>query len=123
MGKRARKIFEPQPTLRAWRERMGLSRQAVAAMIDLRWPELAPTDQATIAKWESGETSVRLTDLKLLAEMYSTTPDRLLFAPGDTVTPELMKRAHKLLTTKDPHALEAWLSSGDYLPDVPTREK
>ena len=92
-------------------------------MIDARWPALAPTDQATIAKWEPGETSVRLTDLKLLAEIYGTTPDRLLFDPGDNVTPELMRRAHVILTTKDRAALAAWLQSGEFLPDVPDAKK
>jgi transcriptional regulator with XRE-family HTH domain len=92
-------------------------------MIDARWPDLAPTDQATIAKWESGETSVRVTDLKLLAEVYGTTADRLLFEPGDDVTPELMRSAHKLLTTKDRDALRAWLQSGEFLPNAPVPDK
>ena len=46
-------------------------------------PELAPTDQATIAKWESGETSLRVSDLQLLAELYGTTPDTLLPKPSE----------------------------------------
>jgi transcriptional regulator with XRE-family HTH domain len=86
-------------------------------MIDAAWPALAPTDQATIAKWESGETSVRVTDLQILAQVYGTTADRLLFDPGDNVTPELMKRAHTILVTKDRTALAAWLASGEFLPD------
>lgn len=92
-------------------------------MIDAMRTDLAPTDQATIAKWESGETSVRLTDLMLLAEIYGTSPDRLLFDPGDHVTPTLMSQAHKILTTKDPAALAAWLSSGEFLPDAPPPQK
>jgi transcriptional regulator with XRE-family HTH domain len=124
MGKRTRIVREAQPTLRAWRERLRLSRQQVATMMDARWPDLAPTDQATIAKWESGESSVRLTDLKLLAEIYGTTPDRLMFDPGDTATPDLMQAAHKILTTKDRAALAAWLASGEFLPDAkPTKKE
>lgn len=117
MGKRSRIVHEPQPTLRAWRERLRFTRQQVATMIDTLRPELAPTDQATIAKWESGETSVRLIDLKLLAEVYGTTADRLLFDPGDNVTPEPMQRAHAVLVTKDRAALSAWLAAGEFLPD------
>lgn len=123
MVKKRRTIHEPQPQLRAWREALRLSRSQVATMIDTRWPALAPTDQATIAKWESGETSVRLTDLKLLAEIYGTTPDRLLFDPGDNVTPDLMRRAHAILTTKDRDALAAWLQSGEFLPSAPDMKK
>jgi transcriptional regulator with XRE-family HTH domain len=118
MGKRTRKITEPQPTLRAWREHLGLSRQQVADLIDARWPNLAPTDQATIAKWESGETAVRVTDWRLLAEIYGTTPDRLLFDPSDNLTPELLQRAHHILVTKDRNALMAWLASAEFLPDA-----
>lgn len=86
-------------------------------MLDTLRPDAPPTDQATIAKWESGETAVRLTDLKLLAEVYGTTADRLLFDPGDSLTPELMRRAHAVLVTKDPNAIAAWLSAGEFLPD------
>lgn len=79
---------------------------------------MADFDQATIAKWESGETAVRVIDLKLLAEIYGTSPDRLLFNPGDNLTPHLMQRAHHILTTKDKSALDRWLSSGTDLPDA-----
>lgn len=92
-------------------------------MIDTRWPALAPTDQATIAKWESGETALRVSDLKLLAEIYGTSPDRLLYMPGDDLTHKLMQAAHRILTTKDAVALEAWLESGRYLPDAKTKPK
>ena len=52
----------------------------------------------------------------MLAEIYGTTTDRLLFDPGDDVTPALMQRAHRILTTKDRAALSAWLDSGEFLP-------
>ena len=116
MGKSRRVIHDPMPTLRAWREKLGLSRQDVANRMGTFWPSHPPTDQATIAKWESGETAVRVSDLKLLAEIYGTTPDRLLHDPGDVQTPELMRRAHNLLVTKDRTALESWLASGEFLP-------
>lgn len=50
---------------------------------------------------------MRLTDLKLLAEVYGTTADRLLFDPGDNLTPALMRRAHAVLVTKDRNAIAA----------------
>jgi transcriptional regulator with XRE-family HTH domain len=123
MGKRSRVIHEPMPTVRAWRERLGLSRQRVAGMIDERRPDEGPTDQATIAKWESGETALRVSDLKLLAEIYGTTADRLLYDPGDHMTPALMAKAHNILVTKDPVALASWLASGEFLPEAPSAEK
>jgi len=118
MGKSSRVIHEPMPTLRAWRDSLGLSRQEVANKLRTLHPAMAKTDQATVAKWESGESAVRATDLKLLAEIYGTTPDRLFFDPGDNITPELMRRAHQILTTKDKTALNAWLGSGEFLPDA-----
>ena len=117
MGKSRRVIHEPMPTLRAWRVKLGLSRQDVANRMGTFWPSNPPTDQATIAKWESGETAVRVSDLKLLAEIYGTTPDRLLYDPGDVQTPELMQRAHRLMVTKDRDALASWLASGEFLPN------
>jgi transcriptional regulator with XRE-family HTH domain len=118
MTKRKRKQIDPMPTLRAWREKLGLSRQQVANIMGMRWSVWEGTDQATIAKWESGETSVRVVDLKLLAEIYGTTPDGLLYDPGDHVTPEMMEKAHRILTTKQPAALSSWLASGEFLPDA-----
>lgn len=118
MNRKRRTTRTPMPTLRAWRERLGLSRAQVATMIDAARPERAPTDQATIAKWESGETEVRVTDMYLLAQIYGTTADRLLFDPGDLITPELMRRAHAVLVSKDREALAAWLASGEFLPDA-----
>lgn len=105
------------PTLRRWRESLGLSRQQVADKIADSRPELPALSQATVAKWESGESAVRVSDLKLLAEIYGTTADRLLFDPGDTLTPELMQRAHVILSTKEQSALTAWLQSGEFLPN------
>lgn len=80
-------------------------------------------DQATIRKWETGETAVRVTDLKLLSRVYGTTADRLLFDPGDDLTPQLMMQAHKILVTKDKDALAAWLANGAFLPDASASAK
>lgn len=116
MGKKSRLQHEPMPELRAWREKLGLSRPVVANIIRTLRPDDKDFNQATIAKWESGETALRVTDLKLLAQIYGTTPDRLLFDPGDNLTPELMKRAHQIVTTKEKEAVEAWLQSAEFLP-------
>ena len=113
MGKQSRVRHEPPEFLRAWRESLGLSRQAVANKIGTLRPEQQPVHQATVAKWETGETAVRVEDLKLLAEVYGITPDRLFFAPGDDRTPHLMMRAYNVLTSRDPGAVERWLELGE----------
>ena len=74
--------------------------------------------QATIGKWKSGETAVTFEDMKLLAEIYGTKADRLAYDPSDNVTPELMEKTYSILTSKDPKAVQAWLASGEFLPDV-----
>lgn len=81
------------------------------------------TDQATIAKWESGENRVTVEDLELLAKVYGTQADRLFHAPGDKVTPELLGLAHKIITTRDEAAVRAWLASGDFLPPQDKKSK
>ena len=101
--------------LRAWRESLALSRQAVVNRIGTNHPDLDVIDQATVAKWESGETAVRVEDLRLLAEVYGTTPDRLFFEPGDERTPEALQRAYQIILTKDGNALEMWLKLGESL--------
>lgn len=73
-------------------------------------------DQATVAKWESGENRVTVEDLELLAQIYGVTADRLFFAPGDDRTPVLLAEAHKIITGADPEAVKAWLASGAFLP-------
>lgn len=115
MGKRNRVQHRPMPHLRAWRDSIGLSRQAVAdRMLQLR-PGDAPVDQATISKWESGETAVRVQDLQLLAEVYGVTADRLFFPPGDVRTPELIQRAFSVIVSADPELIEGWLRTGEGL--------
>lgn len=98
--------------LRAWRESLGLSREEVVNKIGTS-ASGAPTSQATLAKWESGETGVRVQDLEVLAQIYGITPDRLFFAPGDERTPTLMRRAFDILKNADPEKLERWLSLGE----------
>ncbi|MEZ7137337.1 MULTISPECIES: helix-turn-helix domain-containing protein [Komagataeibacter] len=115
MSKRKRTVHYRMPHLRAWRESKGLSRQAVANRIGEIRLDLAGMDQATIAKWESGETAVKVEDLELLAQVYGVTADRLFFAPGDARLPEWMKRAYEVFSEKSPEAVEAWLEMGKNL--------
>lgn len=75
-------------------------------------------DQATLAKWESGETQITVSDLELLAQVYGVTVDRLHFEPGDTLTPAFLKAAHEIVTSRDPEAVKAWLASGGFLPPI-----
>ena len=104
--------------LRAWRESLGLSRANVALSILTLLHDDALFDQATVAKWESGESRVTVEDLQLLAKVYGTTADRLFFPPGDALTPELLGAAHQIITTRDPAAVRAWLASGGFLPEA-----
>lgn len=78
-----------------------------------------PPDQATLAKWESGETAVAVEEIELLAKVYGVEPHMLFFAPGDTQTPELLKRAHHIIVTRDPEAIKRWLASGE---DIKVRD-
>ncbi len=105
------------PYLRAWREALHLSRPEVVNRL-LMLPEVSrPIDQATLAKWETGESGLKVEDLELLAKVYGVTPDRLFFPPGDAQTPELLGEAQSIIRSKDPEAVRAWLASGKYLPE------
>jgi transcriptional regulator with XRE-family HTH domain len=101
--------------LRAWRDTLGLSRQAVVDRMAVLTGK-PPMDQAALGKWESGETAVRVEDLRVLAEVYGTTPDRLFFPPSDQLTPELLAKAHAVIVSSDPEAVRRWLGMGEMLP-------
>jgi len=80
-------------------------------------------DQATLAKWESGESRVTTEDLELLAQVYGVRTDRLFFQPGDKETPKLLEAAHEIIVGRDPEAVRAWLNSGAFLPPAPEKPK
>ncbi len=61
---------------------------------------------------------MRVEDLELLAKVYGVSPDRLFFAPGDTNTPERMRRFYEIVTTKDGSAVDHWLATGESLKDM-----
>lgn len=115
MGKRGRVRHQAMPHLRAWRDSLGLSRQVVVDRMSEIDPDAGPVDQATLAKWEAGETAVRVEDLELLARIYGVTADRLFFAPGDKETPGRIRKAFDIITTADPDLLADWLRTGEGL--------
>lgn len=115
MGKRKRVRHEPMKYLRAWRESLGLSRQAVADRLGSLRASSGPVDQGTIAKWESGETAIRVEDLLLLAKIYGANPEWLFFKPGDGVSLARLQTFFDVVKHKDPTAVEAWLTMGAML--------
>ena len=108
--------FYKMPFLKPWRRSLGLSRaQVVARLAEL--PEMSKDiDQATLAKWESGESAVRVEDLELLAKAYGVPAQSLFYPPGDQETPELLARAHEIITGRNREAVKAWLESARWLP-------
>ena len=101
--------------LRAWRDSLGLSRQAVVNKLATIRPDDPPIDQATLAKWELGETALRVEMLRLLAQVYGVSPDLLLFAPGERRLPGQMRRALEIVDRAEPEAVERWLALGEAL--------
>ena len=102
--------------LRAWRDALHLSRAEVVNRLSMR-PEVSQSiDQATLAKWETGETAMRVEDLELQAKIYGVTADRLFFSPNDALTPQLLGEAHSIISGKDTEAVKAWLAAGKFLP-------
>lgn len=61
---------------------------------------------------------MKVEDVEMLAKIYGVSADRLFFAPGDARTPDLLRQAHEIITTRDPAAVERWLASGSDLRDM-----
>ena len=104
------------PYLRTWRESLSLTRQNVVSLISAQLERCDAMDQASLAKWESGETAVRVEDIEMLSKIYRVTVDRLFFSPGDKTTPALLIAAHEIIVGRDPEAVAAWLAAGAFLP-------
>lgn len=113
-----RRMFTKMQFLRAWRDSLGLSRQVVVDTL-AQLTGTDPMDQAALGKWETGETAVRVEDLQLLAQVYGTTPDRLFFAPDNKLTPEQLQRAHDVIVSRSPEAVERWLAMGEMMAGKP----
>ena len=116
MSKQRRNSGYRMPYLRTWRESLNLTRQNVVSLISAQLERCDAMDQASLAKWESGETAVRVEDIEMLAQIYRVTADRLFFSPGDKATPALLNAAHEIIVGRDPEAVAAWLAAGAFLP-------
>ena len=119
MAKKARRQPMKPAHLRQWREAAGLSRAEVISRLTELFPEQAPSDQATLAKWESGEAWITMQDLEMLAVVYGVPPDALFRAPGDKETPGLLRQAYDVIMNKDREAVRRWIGGGQVLRDPP----
>lgn len=96
---------KPELTLRAWRNFRDLTLEQVANSLGV--------GPQAVHKWEAGKTPVDLKRLRQLAEIYGTTPDALLFAPGQGELVERMRQAHAILTKLPADKAAQWLAVGD----------
>lgn len=119
MAKKARRQPMKPAFLRQWREAAGLSRAQVISRLAELFPKQAPSDQATLAKWESGEAWITMQDLEMLAVVYGVPADALFRAPGDKETPGLLRQAYDIVMSKDRAAVRVWVSGGQVLRDPP----
>lgn len=94
--------------LRSWRESAGLSRPQVADKINAAFPERDyPIDQATIAKWEKGESAARAMDLVMLAKAFGCPePGLLLSSPADRGRLYLLMQFNKTLLRCTPEFID-----------------
>ena len=68
-----------------------------------------------IHKWETGKTPLDVEKLKILAEIYDTTPDALLYDPAAGELVQRMRRAFDVLKRLPPERAEQWLGVGEGL--------
>ncbi|MCA3366353.1 MAG: helix-turn-helix transcriptional regulator [Roseomonas sp.] len=71
--------------LRAWRDSLGFSRSQVVQMLAKLEGADGNIDQATLAKWESGETRITVEDFHLLAICYGINSAQLLSPPPNVM--------------------------------------
>lgn len=100
--------------LRAWRDELGLYRSDVVARIRVLDPSRSNMDQATLAKWESGATPLRVADLVLLAKVYDVAPESL-FSPPIRGAHRIaaIRRAHRIIQRRKIDFVEQWLSEAE----------
>ena len=113
----AHKPKRPAPTtLRKWRLFHGLTLEQVGNRIGV--------GGQTVHKWEVGKTPVELETLKLLAQVYGTTPDALLYDPTEREMVERMRRAHTVLRSLPSDRADQWLGVGEAMqpPPEPTEK-
>ena len=92
-------------TVRQWREHRGLTLEQVANIIGV--------GAQAVHKWETGKTPLEIEKLKLLAKIYDTTPDALLYPPDEGELVEQMRRAHDILKKLPRDSAERWLGVGE----------
>lgn len=95
---------QPPTTLRKWRLHRSLTLEQVGNIVG--------KGAQAVHKWEVGKTPVDLETLKLLAQVYETTPDALLFDPADDSLAQRMRAAHDVLKTLPPEDAESWIAVG-----------
>lgn len=101
-------------TLKRWRLHRGLTQEQVANKMGV--------GPQAVHKWEAGKTPVDIEKLRLLAEIYETTPDALLYDPMEGQLIEKMRRAYQVLSRLSPTSAEKWLGVGeDMLPPEPQK--
>lgn len=104
-GMPAHKPTRPAPvTIRKWRLHRSLTLEQVGNIIG--------KGAQAVHKWEVGKTPVDIETLKLLAQVYDTTPDALLFEPADEALVRRMREAHEVLKNLPEQQAESWISVG-----------
>jgi transcriptional regulator with XRE-family HTH domain len=106
--------YAPQPTIKRWREFRGLTLEQVGNKLGI--------GGQAVHKWEAGKTPLTVEKLRLLAELYGTTPDALLHNPDEADLVERMKRAYELLRRMPGGSAEKWLGLGEDLSPPPDKK-
>lgn len=99
--------YLPQPSIKRWREFRGLTLEQVGNKLGI--------GGQAVHKWEAGKTPLTVEKLRLLAEIYGTTPDALLYDPAQADLVERMKRAYELLKRMPSGSADKWLGLGEDL--------
>lgn len=102
--------------LLAWRQSRELGRPEVVARMGKMHPDQPPYDQATLAKWESGEIPIRANEMWALGRVYRVHPMWLFLPPGPETEQKMravdvVQRARKTL----PAEVDEWLEDGGSL--------
>ncbi len=99
--------YPPQPTIKRWREFRGLTLEQVGNKLGI--------GGQAVHKWEAGKTPLTVEKLRLLAAIYETTPDALLYDPSQADMVERMRRAYELLRRMPAGSADKWLGLGEDL--------
>jgi transcriptional regulator with XRE-family HTH domain len=101
----ARKPPRPAPEfLRKWRLYRDLTLEQVGNIVGV--------GPQAVHKWETGKSPVELETLKLLAQVYGTSPAGLLFDPEDPAISEQVRQAVELMKRLPAETRDLWIASG-----------